>query len=267
MKKTLLSTVAFACLAVLSSNAMAGSKTYSTEPNYATYKKSSVSSVEKKDIDNNYYFAVRGLVGKTPHNLRSHDEGKWEKVKDDGRSFDDFVTTGGEAAMGTYLTDGVRVEVAYAYKENTSGNHSSSTEMEDGALVKTHLDQDLKQHLAMVNGYYDFNLGRFKPYVMAGIGYSKTKYLIKDKSTEDGVSVPDLKTHMSHSHLAWSVGAGFGFDLTEHFTFEAGYRFTDAGQIKGYPKFSEGLAEDEDSTLLKYKTRTHEVLAGIRYSF
>lgn len=267
MKKTLLSTVAFIGLAFLSSNAMAGAKTYSTEPDYATYRKPSTSPIQKAEVDKSYYVALRGLVGKTPHNLYGKDDdGKWEKAKDNGRSFDDFITTGGEVAVGSYLTDHVRLEAAYTYKENTSGNHSSSTGIEDGDLVKSHVDQNLKQHLAMLNFYYDFHLGCFKPYVMAGVGYSKTKYLTKEKWSENGVAQPDERYRMSHSHIAWSAGAGFGYDLTEHLTFEVGYRYTDAGEIKGYPKFDE-MSEDDESSLMKYKTHTHEVLAGIRYSF
>lgn len=276
MKKTLLTTIAFACLTVFSSNAMAGAKTYSTQPNYNTYKKPSVEA-NKQETDNKYYVAIRGLVGTAPLNLHTtyynthFNSAMWQREKFMGvYDIDDFVTSGGEGAVGTYLTPNFRVEASYSYRKNTSSD-SYLTFTKVGNLFNGVEDEyNFKQKLGLLNFYYDFDLGCIKPYVMAGAGAARNEYNIRERYFVASALTRAHRGKMAHSHFAWSVGAGIGIDIMQNLVFELGYRYTDAGQMKGYFRSeatSVNGAVSTGSTLARFKTHTQEVLAGIRFSF
>ena len=61
----------------------------------------------------------------------------------------------------------------------------------------------------------------------------------------------------SKNKFAYSLMAGVGAEITKNVTVDVGYRYTD------YGSFSKTLEDGK----LKFDTKAHQILAGVRYSF
>ena len=65
------------------------------------------------------------------------------------------------------------------------------------------------------------------------------------------------------TNFAWNVGAGLGYDFTENWTLDVGYRFAHLGSVK-----TKTYSDDEST----YHGKTsdlyqHQVAIGVRYTF
>lgn len=113
----------------------------------------------------------------------------------------------------------------------------------------------------MANIYYDFDTKtKFTPYIGGGLGYAHVK---------TKVSLPDngISQSSSDGNLAWQLGAGVSYTLTDNISIDAGYRYTDYGSVKdSFQRNVEPFKAKFDGSS-KYDVSSHEFLLGLRYNF
>ena len=158
-------------------------------------------------------------------------------------------TLGGALAAGydfwpQYLVP-LRVELEYALRGNSEKSWGSNW----GSVDCTWNSSTL-----FANLYYDFrNDSAFVPYIGAGIGMS-FNYLGFDLHRGGN----DVSRSDSTTNFAWNVGAGVGIELDYNLSLDLNYRYAGFGTARTGVS-SHGVA---DGSL-----RTHQVLAGVRYTF
>lgn len=126
----------------------------------------------------------------------------------------------------------------------------------------------------MVNGYYDLpTMGKFTPYVGAGVGlgrlnYSQTRTLTCIAAPEETCAFPpgtqgerteqELTLSDEFWAFAYQLNIGAAYRVSDRMSVDVGYSFTDfaGGEDLSY---SDGTAIDDDGFKL------HQVRAGIRY--
>lgn len=179
------------------------------------------------------------VSGKLTYSDASHDV-KWSNEDGDAgkQKFDDNIW-GGSVAYGV-KTGAVRTELELNMKQDAEKKLH-----EDGDTTKISMENSS----VMLNAYYDINTGtKFTPYVGAGIGYSHLKAKIHDV---------DFSESKSDNNFTWQIGAGVSYAMTDNLALDAGYRYTDAGDVKFYT---------EDG-VNKFEAQSHEFLLGARYTF
>jgi opacity protein-like surface antigen len=117
---------------------------------------------------------------------------------------------------------------------------------------------DITVETLLVNGYKDFYIfDKFLGYVSGGVGAA-------------------YHGNLADTVLAWQLGAGLGYELTKEITLNVGYRYlaTDEyrGKINYLYDFNNSLnpfydLPDENNTVNIHPFGSHNVTAGIRYSF
>lgn len=148
---------------------------------------------------------------------------------------------GGEFAIGAKLTDNIRAEFAYTYR-----NPSKRVYEDEG--------YEMGMQSYMINGYYDFSTGTaFKPYVSVGAGMARVKVVQKDYSDRSN----DYSA--SENTFAYSFGAGVSYDVTDDVAIDAGYRYTRTRKIFGYD-----ADLDESFATKQY---ANDFMIGVRYTF
>jgi opacity protein-like surface antigen len=117
-------------------------------------------------------------------------------------------------------------------------------------------------YTAMVNGYYDFgNFRGFVPYVGVGVGMALHEM---GKVTIDHPGSPVPQHGDTKVDLAWSLMAGFGYQLTSRAILDVGYRYSDLGTAYS----SQGdLAQNMNPKLVVDDMTSHEIKVGLRYHF
>lgn len=153
---------------------------------------------------------------------------------------------GGDVAVGAKM-GAVRAELAYTYLAK-----DDKTRKDDDGSYKS----EISGQSFMLNGYYDIeNPTIFKPYVGAGVGMAKMKYRFTD--TYPAAPEDNETNSFSKNKFAYSLMAGVGAEITKNVTLDVGYRYTD------YGSFSKTFEDGK----LKFDTKAHQILAGVRYSF
>lgn len=101
-----------------------------------------------------------------------------------------------------------------------------------------------------LNAYIDIPLAytpNIKPYIGAGIGYSWLKGTIDE--TAFGIG----KYSTDDNDIAWNVGLGVAFSVTNNIDLSLGYRYENLGEIEEYSTNAE--------------VTNHKVSLGFRYTF
>ena len=132
----------------------------------------------------------------------------------------------GVVALGYKYGANLRAEIEYSYSKFDIDTHTAF----DGAGGVTPFPSsqsfgDATGQTIMVSGYYDFVLGRFKPFVGGGLGYGRVE--------ADGFGVTPLVGALpggvalndSDSGFAYQATAGLAFEVTDRITAELGYRY------------------------------------------
>ena len=115
-----------------------------------------------------------------------------------------------------------------------------------------------------VNAYWDIDTGtKFTPYLGAGLGLgfirTKLKYNGEDAAYTWGGSTGSKTV----TNFAWNVGLGVGYDITDNWTVDAGYRFVGLGSVKTKTyNGSEFSAHGKTGDLYQ-----HQFALGVRYTF
>lgn len=178
------------------------------------------------------------VSGKLTYSDMSNDV-KYTQEDDSGKEKADDNVLGGSFAYGI-KAGAVRTELELNIKDK-----AEKTYTEDGESWKN----SLENNSVMLNAYYDIDTGtKLTPYVGAGIGMARLKAKVAD--TDENLS-------KSKTTFAWQVGAGVSYAMTENVFLDAGYRYTDSGNV----------TIKEDWGKAKFDSTSHELLLGARYAF
>ncbi|MEM9733245.1 MAG: outer membrane beta-barrel protein [Pseudomonadota bacterium] len=104
----------------------------------------------------------------------------------------------------------------------------------------------------LANGYVDYSLGTITPFISAGVGYGQVDL------SQQGVTPTGVVMNDSGGGLAWQVGAGAAFAVTDSVTVDLGYRFFKVQDV--------GLSA-VDGTRSDVDLESHQINLGIRKAF
>jgi opacity protein-like surface antigen len=190
------------------------------------------------------------------------DGGDSESIRIGSKTDDAF---GGSLAIG-YDFDKrfgvpIRAELEYAGFSKVEAKRSYSVDPTDSAKMK----QTFGIQTLFVNAYWDINTGtQFTPYLGAGLGmaFINTKFTDKGDDTIEG-PWNESTGSKNVTNFAWNVGAGLGYDFTENWTLDVGYRFVGLGSVK-----TKSYSDDDYKMYGKTDNLyQHQFAVGIRYTF
>lgn len=102
---------------------------------------------------------------------------------------------------------------------------------------------------ALINAYLDFDTGsNLKPYLTAGAGIANVDIESRLDLEDDLYTYDDDETA-----FAWKLGGGLGFNLTDNFTIDLGYRYFSVHKL--------------NFESLRTEVRSHNLSAGFRFRF
>ena len=104
----------------------------------------------------------------------------------------------------------------------------------------------------LVNGYIDYELGPITPFVSAGVGYGQLDF------SGHGVTPTGVVLNDQGSGVAWQVGAGAAYSVTDTVKLDLGYR---------YFGIENAGVTATDATGSDVDYRAHQITLGIRKAF
>ena len=184
-------------------------------------------------------------------------------------------TFGGSIAIG-YDFDKrfgipIRTELEYAGFSSAKAQSYERVVAPSGDDVEDLWDRNTYRiQTLFLNAYWDIDTGtKFTPYIGAGIGMGfvdlkwrcwGSSYDPADPSTRDDF---DDSVKKGNTNFAWNVSAGLGYDITDNWTIDAGYRFVSLGSVKTGKMDSDGV----DTWFKTKDLYQHQVSLGVRYTF
>jgi opacity protein-like surface antigen len=118
---------------------------------------------------------------------------------------------------------------------------------------------EFRTYTSMVNVYYDLgDWGGFVPYVGAGIGAALHEM---DNVYSTDPTSPNAQFGDTKVDLAWSVGAGVGYQVSSGVMLDVGYRYLDLGDAHSANMDNVGAW---NPMLQVHDITEHEIKAGIR---
>jgi len=185
--------------------------------------------LKKVELTEGVYVAVNGGVAF----LEDGDAGRAKDVD----YFDDegYAVTVAVGKRMAAMNKQLRIEGELGYQKNEvddcNGCHNASG--------------DLKAYSFLVNGYYDMVKGKkIVPYLTAGVGVAKVDADINHRA------------HVEDMGLAYQVGAGIAYHISDNWHIDLKYRFMGVGEIENYKLYN---TEPE--------FETQNVFLGLRYRF
>ncbi len=198
----------------------------------------------------------------------------------------DYVPAGrsirGESLDGTWLAEvgagcgsgsqGFRGEITFGFRGKQ--DYTGEPHIYNGTLIgdpvgTTPPDIDdpihtsLQTHTVMLNAYYDFGvIYGVVPYIGAGIGaaYHQVDEVYFTQN-------PNLTNRISGNEdvsLAWSLMAGFGYQISDRAILDVGYRYIDLGEARSGRVDNAGFV---NPPLRFDDISAHEIKVGLRYHF
>jgi len=193
------------------------------------------------------------------HHLSIGSEGFW---KNHGRNFDDKMF-GNRLAVGfsvpvDEISGSIRAELEWGYNGKAAGKSSLYGNPSVG------MSTEVKTNTFMLNGYYDIKTETaFSPYVGFGFGYGEID--IKSASYGAMPAGYSIRGSFKDNSLVWNIGAGASYAMNDKLSFDVGYRYTGFGWINGDLAYNEN--GPVSTVTEKGDFSSHEILAGVRYSF
>jgi len=142
----------------------------------------------------------------------------------------------------------IRTEIEYMYTGDFKYKYSDS----NSSLTDT-----ISLQTVMLNVYWDFyNSTDFTPFINGGVGVA----WVEESFSTSTISDPGSKTS---TNLAFNLGAGVGWSITESIILDLAYR---------YDYYGDGEKVTGTSTDVNVESQvkdigTHKVLLGLRYQF
>lgn len=125
------------------------------------------------------------------------------------------------------------------------------------------LHTDLTTYTAMFNIYHDLGKwGRVVPYVGVGLGVAYHK--VGDVSFTENANLVNVIEGNSDLSFAWSLMAGFGYQISNRAVLDVGYRYIDMGSATSGRVDSSGYANPRVKI---DDIAAHEFKIGLRYHF
>lgn len=174
-------------------------------------------------------------------------------------------TFGGSLALGydfaKQFNVPVRAEVEYSLFSEAEGGKTWRL-----SGMSLNMKQTFQIQTLFLNAYWDIDTGtKFTPYIGAGLGmgFIGTKGKMK---FNDGTDVYGGSTgSKTVTNFAWNIGAGLGYDITDNWTIDAGYRFVGLGSVKTkreYDSYNDVGAYGKTDNLYH-----HQFAVGVRFTF
>jgi len=165
-----------------------------------------------------------GVYGAVRAGIVKHDADKLQGDLDDRR----FMMSGAIGYRYTYF----RTELEYVWRKYN--RETVPPPFEEKTI--------LKSYSYMWNLYYDIMpYNWWTPYVGAGIGFTKTKYLDRNAYV--------VSEKWNTTKFTWALGGGLSLKVTNRLNFDAGYRYYNFGEPH------------------RYDVKAQEIYGGIRYVF
>lgn len=118
----------------------------------------------------------------------------------------------------------------------------------------------------MANGYYDFTMTGWTPYLGAGLGFAQNK--IATIYLTDSAGLSATLPGGTKSGLAVAFMAGAGIPLENRFTLDVGYRFVDLGELEtasGSITVYAPASATAPYSGVTGKLKAHEFTVGVRF--
>jgi len=181
------------------------------------------------------------------------------------RKFETDPHTGGrfQVGAGLELTRYFRTDVTVSYRDNMADLDTFDN------LAGTRFNVTDGRHntsniTTMLAGYVDpfaalkIDTGNFSPYLQAGVGWARNT----TKSSRIAVTVLDGKTS---DELAWQVGAGLNYALSDNWKIDLSYRFIDMGKARTSRLYKNGSTQEILAEEGRFDLKAHEVMLGLQY--
>ena len=150
----------------------------------------------------------------------------------------------------------IRTELEYAGFSKAEAKKNFS----DPLLGSMSLKQSFNVQTLFANAYWDINTkSQFTPYVGGGLGMG----IVKTKGTAGVSGFSDSTGSRTVTDFAWNIGAGLGYDITDNWALDVGYRFVGLGSVKT-KTYDDGVASLYGKTNNLFQ---HQISLGLRYTF
>jgi opacity protein-like surface antigen len=178
----------------------------------------------------------------------------------------------GEVAFGYQALPELRAEFTYAYKWRKGNARTTAVYGLAPGLSSVDSLKNVKVHTHsfLVNGFYDFQVGDFTPFLTAGVGVLRgkakssamrytTTAAVAGPPAAAAVTAPYSVNSKERYRVGWNVGAGATFHVDPNLKLELMYKLSNA--IKEYK------AKGSNNKVKLSGALDHAVVAGIRYHF
>jgi opacity protein-like surface antigen len=207
---------------------------------------------EKKHMHHNDDYYAKIEAGVTmPERIRTD----WGRI----RTRNSFV---GGVGAGYQISEFFRTDLMLQYREIRGRNTTLPAALNGANYTGSARVTALT---AMLNGYVDgHNDTIFTPYLMAGIGLSRTEA----RATLNGSSVGFVGTasgRARRTNLAWNLGAGAQAKVSDQVSVDLAYRYVSLGRL-GRTR-SLGAVSGNLPVNFNRDLRTQEIVAGLIWRF
>lgn len=173
-----------------------------------------------------------------------------------------------QLGLGLKLNHFLRSDITVSYRDDiaeTDNFHSIDNGSNFPAAKGSYETSNIT---TMLNVYFDpfaasgIDTGRFSSYLQAGIGWAHNRTKSANLNT-----ISSRLSGGRNDDLAWQIGAGFNYSLTEHWIIDASYRYISMGEAAGSGYSTRYDDYKFDNGDPKFDLDAHEVMIGLQYQF
>jgi opacity protein-like surface antigen len=211
-------------------------------------------SAEKKHANHSddYYAKLEAGVAMPDRNLRTD----WGRI----RTRNGFV---GGLGAGYQISEFFRTDLMLQLRELRTRRTDFPTALAEGTGYSG--SARINAFTAMLNGYVDgHNDTIFTPYLMAGVGVSRTEARATVHRTAAN-NVSSASGRARRTTLAWNVGAGAQAKVSDQVSIDLSYRYVSLGRL-GRTRNLGGVA-GAFPVRFNRDLRTQEIVAGLIWQF
>ena len=230
-------------------------------------------AISANATDFNPYVSAKAAWLKTQDNVKTHI--LYTKADGKDKAAGTYDEDHKDSVWGLRLAAGastpvkygkLRTELEFGWNDDAKDSHNSFFQSTSNPY-NYKLENKLSVYATMINVYYDIDTGtKFTPYVGAGLGMAH----LKNKATVSaslGGQPLSLNDTEEENHLAWNIGFGMNYALTDNLSLDLGYRYSDYGRIKKAISYTFATPRGTMFAAAKVKVTAHEALLGLRYAF